>query len=59
MINKTKVEVYRGALRDVPQNFEGAENFIEQQIEEICERKILSFEELFYFYFFIYSLCMI
>ena len=26
IINKTKVEVYREALRDVSQNFEGAEN---------------------------------
>ena len=31
-MNKTKVEVYREVLRDVSQNFEGTENFIEQRI---------------------------
>ena len=37
-MNKTKVEVHRDRevlLRDVSQNFEGAENFMKQQIEEI------------------------
>ena len=37
VMNKTKVEVYREVLRYVFQNFEGAENFMKQQIEEICE----------------------
>ena len=52
-MNKTKVEFYREVLRDVSQNFEGAENFFRHRIEEICERKILSAEEVFHFYIFL------
>ena len=37
-------------MKDVSQDFEGAENLIKQQTEEICERKKISVEELFYFY---------
>lgn len=37
IMNKTKIEVYREVLRDVSQNFEGAEDFIKQRIDEICE----------------------
>ena len=47
-MNKTNVEVYREVLRDVSRNFEGAENFIKQQKEEISERKKISVEEVFY-----------
>ena len=53
-MNKSKVEVYREVLRDVSQNFEGAENFIKRQIEKIYERKKISVEELFYFYIFLF-----
>ena len=50
MVNKTKLDVYREVLRDVSQNFEGAENVIKQRIEKICERKNKSVEEVFYFH---------
>ena len=46
-MNKTKMAVYIEVLRDVSQNFEGAENFIKQRIEEICERKKISVAEVF------------
>ena len=36
-MSKSKVEVHREVLRDASQNFKGAENFIKQRIEEICE----------------------
>ena len=49
-MNKTKIEVYREVLKDVSQNFEGPENFIKQQIEEICERKKTFAEEVFCFH---------
>ena len=49
-MNKTKLDVYRELLRDVSQNFEGAENVIKQRIEKICERKNKSVEEVFYFH---------
>ena len=57
-MNKTKVEVYREVLRDVSQNFEGTENFIEQRIQEICEKKKISVEEVFYFYIFLMFLVL-
>ena len=50
MANKAKVEVYIEVLRDVFQNFEWAEYFIEQQVEEICEWRKISVVEVFYFY---------
>ena len=43
-MTKTKVEVHREVLRDVSQNFEGTENFINQRIEEICEQKKIPVE---------------
>ena len=55
-MNKTKVKVYREVLRDVSQNFEGAEYFIKQRIEKIHERKKTSVEEVWYFIL-IYFLC--
>ena len=55
-MNKTRVEKYREALRDVSQNFE-AENFIKQRTEEICERKKIPLEEVFYFYIFLCFQC--
>ena len=57
-MNKTKVEVYREILRDVSQNSEEAENFFKKQIGEICERKKISVEEVFYFYIFLVFLVL-
>ena len=57
-MNKTKAKVYREVLRDASQNFEGAENFIKQRIEEICERKKISVKEVFYFYIFLLFLVL-
>ena len=49
-MSETKVEFYREVLREVSQNFEEAENLIKQQIEEICEWKKISVEEVIYLY---------
>ena len=48
-MNKTKVEIYQEVLRDVSQNLEGTEEFIKQEIKEICDRKKISVEEVIYF----------
>ena len=45
-----EVEVHREAFRDVFENFGGVENFIKLQIEETCNGKKISVEEVFYFY---------
>ena len=58
VMSKTKVEVYRKVLRDVSQNFEGAENLIKQRIEELWEQKKISVEEVSYFYIFIMFLLL-
>ena len=36
-------------LRDVCDNLDGAEQFINEKTEEICSREKLYFEELIYF----------
>ena len=59
IMNKTKIEVYREVLRDVSQNFEGAEDFIKQRIDEICEWIKNSVKEVFYFYVFFYVFSVI
>ena len=48
-MNKTKIEIYQEVLREVSQNFEGVEEFIKQRIQEICDRKKISVEEVIYF----------
>ena len=57
-MNKTKVEIYREVLRDVSQNFQGAENFMKQRIKEIYEQKKISVEEVFHFYIFLMFLVL-
>ena len=49
-MNKTKIDVYKEVFIDVSENFEGAENFIKQWIEEICEQKKISVKVVIYFY---------
>ena len=44
-----KVKIYKEALRDVSAKFDGAEKFINERIEEICFREILSVEDVIYF----------
>ena len=36
--------------REIFQKFEGAEDFIKQRRKEICDRRKISVEEVFYFY---------
>ena len=57
-MNKTKLDFYREVSTNVSENFEGAENFIKQRIEEICERKKISVELVFYFYVFLMFLVL-
>ena len=35
-INKTKLKIYKDVLRDVCDNFDGAKQFINERIKEIC-----------------------
>ena len=45
-MNKTKLNVYKKVLQEVCENFDGAEEFIDQKIEEICFQEKLSVEEV-------------
>ena len=45
-----KKSVYQEVLRDISQNFEGTEEFIKERIQEICDRKKISEEEVIYFF---------
>ena len=45
-----KESVYQEVLRDISQNFEGTEEFIKERIQEICDRKKKSEEEVIYFF---------
>ena len=48
-MNKTKVEIYEEVLRDGSRNFEDTKEFIKQRIQEICDWKKISVEEVVYF----------
>ena len=50
-INKTKLNLYKKVLHEVCEKFDGAEEFINQKIEEICYQKKLSVEEVTYFFY--------
>ena len=51
-MNKTEVEIYRDVLGDVSTNFDSAEAFTKQKIEEICDQNKISVEEAIYFFCF-------
>ena len=56
-MNKTKVEIYKGTLRDVLANFDGAEKFIKERIEETLDRKKISVEDVTCSFFVYVDLC--
>ena len=49
-MNSIKVKVYEKALKKVAEKYEGAENFINNIIDEIFVQEKLSAVELIYFY---------
>ena len=48
-MNKIKLNVYKNILQEVCEKFDGAEEFINQKIEETCCHEKLSVEEVTYF----------
>ena len=48
-MNKTKLNVYKKELYKVCEKFDGAEEFVNQKIEEICYQEKLSMEEVICF----------
>ena len=45
-----KLNVYKKVLQKVCENFDGAEEFIKEKIEEICSNGKLSVEEVTYLF---------
>ena len=44
-MNNTKLNVYRKALQEVCEKFNGAEQYIKERIEELCSESKLSIDE--------------
>ena len=49
MMNKTKLKVYKKVLQRVCEKFDGTEELIKEEFEEICFQEKLSVEEVTYF----------
>ena len=48
-MNNTKLVVYKKVLQEADEKFNGAEQFIKERIEELCNGK-LSVEEVIYLF---------
>ena len=47
-MNSLKIKIYKRVLKDASEKYEGAEEFINGRIDEICSQEKLSVEELIY-----------
>ena len=54
-MNNLKIKVYKRVLKEVSEKYDGAEDFINSRIEEICSQEQLSVEEVIYFLYFLVS----
>ena len=48
-MNVIKVRVYKQVLKDICNKYDGAEEYINERIKEICSQEKLSLEEVIYF----------
>ena len=49
-LNNTKLNVYKNVLQEVCENFNAAEQYIKERIEELCSKRKLSVEEVTYLF---------
>ena len=47
-MNNTKINIYKKVLQEVCEKFNDVEAFVRERIEELCNAKTLSAEELTY-----------
>ena len=47
-MNSTRVIIYKTVVQEVCENFNGVETFVKERIEELCNEKKLSVEEVTY-----------
>ena len=45
-MSNTKTNIYKIVLQEVCENFNGTEQYIKERIEELCNKKKLSAEEV-------------
>ena len=50
-MNSLKTKVYKRVLKEVSEKLEGAEDFINRRIDEMCSQEKLSAEEVIIFCF--------
>ena len=55
-MNNLKIKIYKRVLKDTSEKYEGAEEFINGRIDEICSQEKLSVEELIYLLYIFFSL---
>ena len=53
----TKLNVYKIVLQEICEKFNGAEEYIKKRIEELCNEKKLSTEEVTYLFLNNYKFC--
>ena len=54
-MNSLKIKLYKRVLKEVSEKFEGAEDFINRRIYEICSQQKLFAKDVIYFLCFIVS----
>ena len=54
-MNNLKIKIYKRVLKEVSEKYDGAEDFINSRIEEICSQEKLSAKEVICFLCFLVS----
>ena len=54
-MNNSEIKIYKTVLKEVSEKYDGAEDFINRTIEEICYQEKLFAEEVIYFLCFLVS----
>ena len=48
-MNSLKIKIYKRVLKEVSETFEGAEDFVNRRIDEICSQQKLFAKDVIYF----------
>ena len=48
-MNSLKIKLYKRVLKEVSETFEGAEDFVNRRIDEICSQQKLFAKDVIYF----------
>ena len=53
-MSNIRIKVYKKFLKEICEKHDGAQDFINEKIEEICSHEKLSAEEAIYFSFYVF-----